>query len=363
MSKYFQGLNYSLANEDTWIEYNLAPLGAKSFFSVCGSGSRVSPLLAKNPQEMHVVDLSETQLKLFRLRFQAARTLSYQEYLHFLGYTNSPDQENRSHIIEKLKLSSEDLHHWKAQEHLWQKAGFIYLGKWESHFMKLGKIFKKISFSDLGPVFAARNMDEQREAVKKYWKPAFFKRYTQIVMNEWIANKLLYKGSFAGGKDNKTMSITAAQFIYDEFNDLFQNTWVRSNYFLQMIFLNEVAHPEAFPAECNEEIFEGIKNCQTKIYYHKENLLKLLRSKPHDFYSLSDTFSYMSNEEVKDFLRDLPEEVPQATNMVIRTFMRKPSFEIVSPWETNVGENHEMAKNDCTRMYEFTILKKRLSNL
>lgn len=359
MSKYFQGLNYSLANEDTWVEYNLAPEGAKSFFSVCGSGSRVTPLLAKNPQEMHVVDLSETQLKLFRLRFQAAKKLSYREYLHFLGYTNSPQDENRSHIIEKLKLPAEDLHHWKAQEQLWQKAGFIYLGKWESHFMKLGKIFKTVSFSNLRPVFAAKDLEEQREAVKEHWKPEFFKRYTQIVMNEWIANKLLYKGSFAGGKDNKTMNITAAQFIYEEFNDLFLNTWVRSNYFLQMIFLNEVAHPEAYPAECNEEIFEGIKSCQTKIFYHKENLLKLLTNKAHDFYSLSDTFSYMSNEEVKDFLRELPQEVMPETNMVIRTFMRKPTFEIVPPWETDLKQNQEMAKKDCTRMYEFTLLKKK----
>jgi S-adenosylmethionine-diacylglycerol 3-amino-3-carboxypropyl transferase len=359
MSKYFQGLNYSLANEDTWVEYNLAPQEANSFFSVCGSGSRVTPLLARNPQEMHVVDLSETQLKLFRLRFQAAKNLSYEEYMHFLGYTNSPDHENRSHIINKLKLSSEDLLHWKAQEQLWQKAGFIYLGKWESHFMKLGKIFKNVSFSTLRPIFAANNLDEQREAVKKYWKPQFFKRYTQIVMNEWVANKLLYKGSFAGGEDNKTMDITAAQFIYQEFNDLFQNTLVKGNYFLQMIFLNEVVHPEAYPAECNEEIFEGIKSCQTKIHYHKENLLKLLTNKAHDFYSLSDTFSYMSNEEVKDFLRDLPKEVSPGTNMVIRTFMRKPSFEIVHPWDTDKKLNQEMAKQDCTRMYEFTLLKKK----
>ncbi len=359
MSKYFEGLNYSLANEDTWIEFRLAPQNAKSIFTVCGSGSRATPLLARNPEEIHVVDLSETQLKLFRLRVRAAKVLSYENYLYFLGYTQfTKNYLNRTILIRELGLSEEDLIFWKDLETLWNDHGFVYLGKWERHFMKLGRLFKSISMSNMDPIFEAKNLEEQQLALNKYWKPEFFRRYTQVVMNEWVANKLLYKGSFAGSKSNNTMKVSAAEFIYREFSDLLQTTHIRKNYFLQMIFLNHIKYPEAFPAECDPEIIEKIKQSHTHIQTHQKNLLELLKESPHDFYSLSDTFSYMSDDEVANFLSGLPKEIAPSSQMVIRTFMRKPGFAISSPWTSDIALNKEMARKDCTRMYEFTLLTK-----
>lgn len=359
MSKYFNGLNYSLANEDTWIEYDLTPENTKSIFTVCGSGSRATPLLAKNPEELHVVDLSETQLMLFRLRVRAGKVLSHENYLYLLGYSRfTKGHLNRSDLMKDLGLVEADYKFWKEIEVHWKDHGFVYLGKWERHFMKLGRLFKHISMSSLAPIFEARDLHEQHVAMERYWKPEFFKRYTQIVMNEWVANKLLYKGSFAGSKTKNTKNVSAAEFIYQEFSELLQKTHVRKNFFMQMIFLNEIKYPEALPAECDLEIFEGIKGAKTHISTYQENLLTLLKVKPHNFYSLSDTFSYMSNEEVANFLSTLPDGITPNSQLVIRTFMRKPSFEIGGPWTTNDEQNIEMARRDCTRMYEFTILKK-----
>ena len=357
--KYFQGLNYSLANEDTWVEYKLAPENADSFFAVCGSGSRVIPLLARNPKELHIVDLSEAQLKLFRLRYAAIKQLTYHEYLYFLGYDNLSSKYSRKELFSQLHLTSEDMEYWRHFESDWVSAGFIYLGRWEKHFMMLGKLFQKISFSNLLPVFAANSYSEQMAILDKYWKKKLFVLYTKIVMNEWVANKLLYKGSFAGSSDKKTMGLSAADYVSGEFNELFDTTWVKANYFLQLIFLNKVTFKEAFPAECDEGNFEKIKRAQTKIFFHQKNLLELLRERPHDFYSLSDTFSYMSDADVANFLAELPETIKSETLMVIRTFMRKPSFSIVAPWETQDEKNRALAKEDCTRMYEFSLLKKR----
>lgn len=358
MSTYFQGLNYGLANEDTWIEYNLAPTNAKSFFSVCGSGSRVTPLLAKNPEHLHVVDLSETQLALFRLRLAAIKNLTYQEYLYFLGYVKeSSGLRKRTELMAQLKLSESDQNLWKSDQNLWENEGFIYLGKWERHFMMVGRVFQKLSFSNLRPVFEAKNLEEQKKIIHKHWKAGLFKLYTKVIMNEWVANRFLYKGHYAGSNDRKTMQISAAEFVFNEVNDLFQNTWVRSNYFLNMIFLNEVSHTDCYPTECNEEIFNAVKKSTTQIHFHKKNLLELLLAEGHDFYSLSDTFSYMQDSEVKDFLSKLPVSSPKS-QIVIRTFMRKPSFMISSPWKTDGQENKDLAKRDCTRMYEFNVLRR-----
>ena len=356
--KYFQGLNYSLANEDTWVEYRLAPENANSYFAVCGSGSRVIPLLAKNPKHLHIVDLSDAQLKLFRLRLEGIKKLSYEEYLFFLGYLTKHAGANRTDLMKKLMLSSEDLAYWKHFEREWEHQGFIYLGRWEAHFMMLGRLFNKITFANLLPVFEAQSLTQQMKIISRHWRPTLFKIYTKIVMNEWVANKLLYKGSFAGSKSNKTMQISAAEYVHQEFNDLFQTTWVKGNYFLQMIFLNKVTFKEAFPAECDEALFMKIKDSTTVIHFYQKNLLELLKEAPHDFYSLSDTFSYMSDNDVSNFLSSLPASIATNTKMVIRTFMRKPSFKITPPWKTDQELNLKLAKEDCTRMYEFSVLEK-----
>jgi S-adenosylmethionine-diacylglycerol 3-amino-3-carboxypropyl transferase len=246
---------------------------------------------------------------------------------------------------------------WKRERELWEIHGFIYLGKWERHFMRLGRLFQALTFSNLRPVFEASNFEEQKKILKKYWHPKLFQIYTEVVMNEWIANRFLYKGHYAGSRNKKTMSISAAEFVFNEVNDLFQSTWVRGNYFLNMIFLNEVSNKDCYPTECHEDIFQKVKRTKTEIYYHKKNLLDLILEKGHEFYSLSDTFSYQQDSEVKDFLSKLPAQGTRS-QIVIRTFMRKPSFEINAPWKTDERKNKELAKKDCTRMYEFSVLER-----
>lgn len=357
MSKYFQGLNYSLANEDTWVEYDLLPRNVKAVFSVCGSGSRVLPLIAKEPEELMVVDLSWAQLALCRLRIEAARALSWEEYLFFLGYRKSGPSK-RADLMAKLKLPPDDQALWKEIQTSWEDNGFIYLGKWENHFMKLGKLFGRIPGIDVAPLFAAESFEKQREILSKHWHPNVFRLFTKIVLNEWVSNKLLYKGSFAGGKERRTSERSASELVFEEFSDLFQNTWVRSNYFLNMIFLGQVNYEEAYPLEALEEVWLGVKSSKTQITYSTGNLLAHIKEKSYDFYSLSDTFSYMNTEELENFLPSLPPSVSSGSQMIIRTFMRKPQFPISSPWQTEEEKNLACAKKDCTRVYEFLVLRK-----
>ena len=357
MSQYFQGLNYSLANEDTKIEYDLLPRGVGSVFTVCGSGARVLPLIAKDPQKVTVVDLSSTQLALCRLRVAAARILSYQDFLFLLGYRKD-ESLGRAALMGKISLSNEDQELWKSSQHLWEKTGFIYLGRWENHFMKLGKLFSLIPGVNLSPLFEASSLVEQRKILPRYWHPRLFHLFTKIVLNEKVSNRLLYKGSFAGAKDQRTSKRSTSELVSEEFNDLFQNTWVRSNFFLNMIFLGEIRFAEAYPLEATEEIWQGVREARSEIVYSTGNLLTLVKEKAHDFYSLSDTFSYMSPEDLKDFLPSLPQEVPLNSRIIIRTFMRSPSFPLSSPWRTDHEENLACAKNDATRVYEFLVLKK-----
>lgn len=357
MSQYFQGLNYSLANEDTKVEYDLLPEGVDSVFTVCGSGSRVLPLIAKNPKEITVVDLSPTQLALCRLRIAAAKNLSYEDFLYFLGYKKDGEVK-RTELMSKLDLITEDQNLWKQNEADWVQSGFVYLGRWENHFMKLGRVYDALPGVDVTPLFESKNLEEQKRILRKHWHPRLFDLFTRVVLNEWVSNRLLYKGSFAGGKDKRTSDRTAAKLVSEEFSDLFESTWVKANFFLNMIFLGEIRYPEALPLEATEKTWSLLQSNETRIKYQSGNLLEIIKDRPHNFYSLSDTFSYLSPTDLENFLPSLPKGIHPGAKMVIRTFMRKPYFPINSSWQTDHEENLALAKKDCTRVYEIIVMKR-----
>ena len=56
--KYFNSLNYTIGNEDASLELAVLPEKAQHVFTVAGSGSRIIPLLSKNPLRLTCVDSS-----------------------------------------------------------------------------------------------------------------------------------------------------------------------------------------------------------------------------------------------------------------------------------------------------------------
>ena len=89
MSKDFflENLNYSMANEDSTLEQSIA-LDQKSskILSVCGSGSRVFPLVTQYATELDIIDMSSIQLDFAKLREKTFQQLNYKQFLEFWGY-------------------------------------------------------------------------------------------------------------------------------------------------------------------------------------------------------------------------------------------------------------------------------------
>src|SRR4051812_41277723 len=102
---HFKGLVYTLANEDSAFEASILPTDQKVVFAIAGSGSRVLPLLSKNPKKLVCVDLSKEQLYLTELRIESLRSLSHNEFLQFWGYP-SQRQGDRKSLFGKIQFLS-----------------------------------------------------------------------------------------------------------------------------------------------------------------------------------------------------------------------------------------------------------------
>ncbi len=361
MHGYFDGLNYSLANEDTWIEYSLLEKNTERVLTVAGSGARCMPLLARNPKYLDLVDLSEPQLFLAELRFQSARSLSYDEWLFFMGYRGAlPGNPmlvvSRLELFNKVKgLNPETQKYWSDRSDAWDETGFILLGKWESHFQKIGFLFRNILQCDFEPIFTAQNLEEQKKLYEKEWPKLRWNSFLKIVASEFVFDRFLYKGHFSGKSDRKTEEKSVSQFIHDEFKRLFTTQLVRKNYFIQTLFLGRIRFEEGLPLEAQRDVFDAVKASKTEVHYIKGSMLEPMAQNAYNFVSLSDTISYLPEELANPLLQRMHSDTPKGCVMVIRSFLRAPTAMDKAGWELDLEKAKWAQSIDGTGIYRFQI--------
>lgn len=362
--EYFSDLNYTLANEDTQIEYSLLPENVQRVFSIAGSGARCLPLMAKNPQHLDVIDMSISQLYLCELRLAAMKNLTYEEYLFLLGYRGglqggTPTGDDRESLYRKLSLSPQAQEYWDQRKEGWKPRGFILLGRWESHFQKLGYLFREILQCDFSKVFEAQTLQEQIELYEKHWPKVRWNSFIRVAASEYVFNKFLYKGHFSGKAEHRTEQRSPSQFIMEEFDRIFRTQLVRKNYFMQVLFLGRLAYEEGLPFEAHHQVVESIKRSPTEVRYLNGNLLEHLPRHAYDFISLSDTISYLDASDANKILQKLAPETRSGSQMVIRSFMRAPQAVDTQGWTELVDKNKWAQEKDGTGVYQFHIYAKQ----
>ena len=78
----------------------LVPKDNKKIISIGSAGDNSFSLLTGNPEVVIAVDINQVQLNLIELKKAAFQTLSYEEFLEFLGFAESND---RNPLWEKQK--------------------------------------------------------------------------------------------------------------------------------------------------------------------------------------------------------------------------------------------------------------------
>ncbi|MEK6773627.1 MAG: DUF3419 family protein [Bdellovibrionota bacterium] len=363
--EYFSDLNYTLSNEDTRVEYQLLPEKTDIVFSIAGSGARCIPLIAREPNHLHIIDMSPAQIHLCELRFEAMRQLDYEQWLFFLGYRGGLQKGNdhgdsRIELFNQLNLKPETKAYWNERKTGWEKRGFILLGRWESHFQKLGVIFRDYLQCDFSFLFKAQSLEEQMLLYKKSWPHLRWKSFLRILASEYVFNKYLYKGHFSGQANHRTEHRPPYQFIWEEFERVFKTQLVRKNYFMQILFLGEIRYEEGLPLEAHENIFHKSKKSNTKIHYHIGNLLDILPTEPFDFISLSDTISYLPTDEANKILQKLHKDTKKSSCVVIRSFMKAPTEIDQKGWSRLAEKETWAHQMDGTSVYKFHIFKKTI---
>lgn len=359
-SLFFNTLNYSLANEDTTLEMNVLPEGSHHVVSVAGSGARVLPLFAKQPQKLMCVDLTTEQLLLTELRIEAARLLSRDEYLQFWGYPpQKASSDFRSRVFSELNVSIECRNFFRPALLNGSWDDILYSGRWERTFSKIAKMCRAFLGSHADQIFAARDLSEHKKYMDREFPWWRWNILVFVIGNSSFFNTLLYRGHFP----KKNTPGTHWDFYKGAYERIFSMTPARENYFLQMTILGMLQYSEGNPVECQPGIYEKIQTGirRAKIRYQRASVVDFIGSQSDDsvdFVSLSDTPSYYDEKISAQFLQLMSPGLNRESLVVARYYLRVLDAIETRGFRSVTEDYRSLIATEKTQMYTFDIFKK-----
>ncbi len=360
MSKtYFNSLNYTIGNEDTTLEFNILTKNAGHVFTVAGSGSRVIPLLAKNPNLLTCVDSSVGQLSFTELRIASLQNLNYEDFLAFWGYpprTMSSSERRDAFSSFNISDASKKITSQLLENNNWESL--LYTGRWEQTFQKLSRINRRIIGEKGLKIFSYNTKEEQRNYLKTKFPKRAWSFSVFMLGNAAVFNAMLYKGSLPKKNIQKSMHA----FYMEKFDYLFEQDLVRKNYFLQLLFFGRLQFPEGLLAECRQDIFlkakKALQHTEVK-YIHGDIVEELQRaSRPVDFVSFSDIPSYFNPPQEQEFLQTIKNTISSKGIIVCRYYLRIPESLSIAGYRDITKNFKAIIKKEKIQMYSFGIYQK-----
>lgn len=356
--KYFTGLNYTLGNEDTTVEIELAHhYRPRGVFSVCGSGGRALPFCSDFTQLLTLADLSEEQILLAKLREATYRQLSYQDFLTFWGYYPYADDnfcETRKKLFFEMNLPSDVLVFFTNVFKETHFHSVLYLGKWERTFKVLAQITRTIMGRDFDAILRIDDLNTQIKFLEEHFPHKRWKTVIFLLGNKTLFNAILYKGSFI----EKNISDSHFTFYQKAFDRLFRNGIAQKSFFLQLCFYGKIQSLEGIPIEAQEKTHQRIGKSSTQVNYLVEDMLTHLSrgEKKYDFLSLSDVPSYFKGEVEKNFMQMIKASLNPNAIVVNRYYLRVPACNLDN--FVDVTDLHrDLIKNELVQMYDIRVYK------
>ncbi len=358
-SAYFNKLNYSLANEDTHLEFQLSlQYKAQNIVSVCGSGSRAIPLITPYTKKLTIVDLSLAQIDLAKLRIATYLQFAYENFIHFWDYPspNRISSEERKKLFHTLNLEQNTLKYFTEvfENNNWNTI--LYDGKWEKTFILFSKIVQKtLGKKNVDKLFSFKNLSEQVTFLESEFPMLRWKLLIILIGNKTLFNALLYKGHFI----SKNIPGSYFEYYFKAFNHLFHQDLCRKSFFLQLCFLGKINFSEGILLEAHQERFYDIqKNLrQVEIIFAQTDILSAIKKEKNlDFISFSDVPCYFSGEVEKNFLQECIPSLATGAHIILRNYLRIPNAVRTNFINKNL-QHQDLIKNETVQMYNIEILR------
>lgn len=297
-------INYSQCWEDPEILIEALNINVDDIvLSVTSGGDNTIALLLCGPQRITAIDLNSAQNHLLELKLGAAKALSYDDYLSFLGITDtSARPESFSKIISYLTPEASS---WWSKHHAVIEKGIINNGRFE----KFLNLFRKYIFpfvhssKTIAQFITSPSLKAQREYYKNHWNTRKWRIYFRLATSSSVLKYFArQRGMFKYVKMKKVSNEYLKRL---ELN--LNNIPITNNYFLHYCLTGRFN--EALPVYLQKKNYRLLKKNKTlPLSIITNDVISYLKSMPANFYTkfnLSDIFEALSENETSLLWREI----------------------------------------------------------
>ncbi len=354
---FYNRLNYSLGNEDWSVEEQaLRITSGNKILCVTASGDRPLHLLLSDCESVFSIDMNPIQNYLLELKIAALSLLDYEEYLAFLGCTESAHRigtftKIKSHLSSKAKI------YWENHKKMIMK-GIIYQGRVEklTHFG--AKFIYFVRRKEINTLLSFDDPKKQREYVSLKWDTKWWRKFFDIFLNPLLMKIILNDPGVISFLDP---SIKPGQYIYQRMLKYLQHYPAKKSALIQLVLTGKVLEDAYFPYLT----FSGYTKIRSNIHkltFQTGNIIEYIHQiEPNQFdcFSMSDIASYMPQHDFEKLLQGIVHSANSSARFCIRKFMSNHAVpDAISPYFDRDSQLEQHLENEESNfVYRFMVGK------
>ena len=341
--------NFGLSQEDPLTEIKGLDLNdGDSLLCIAGAGEVPLCIAALKNVSVTAVDVSENQLRLCRIKQQAAIAFEPQEAAGFLGYAKMSGFRREKLFNGEIipVLAKEDRDFWQKNIRTLTQ-GVVHGGKFEQFIGKASlparMVIGKKNFYRL---FDCRTTQEQEEVFDRFFDRVLLKTVFKTVFHPRI-----YKNrgiDSAGLQHHQEGNI--GDLFFKRFRSFCCSTPARDNFLLQYVFFRQSLFPGALPEYLKPENHAAFLRNQHQISFVSSPMENYLtQASPAQFNKilLSNIGDWMPKETMAAMFTQIQAKTSQGSRVVLRyIYLDHPVPESAAYLQPDYEFGKELLKTD-----------------
>ncbi|NGX61012.1 MAG: hypothetical protein K940chlam9_00490 [Chlamydiae bacterium] len=351
MGNFFSRLSYSFGNEDWTTEQKALQIQPDDrVLCVTASGDRPLNLLTNELKEIVAVDANPFQTALFDLKKTALETLSFKDYLSFLGASG---QENRLYTYQNIapSLSDKSLALWNKHKRKISR-GVLYEGSVEKILYYTSHILHACRGKKIRTLFSFDQLEEQKTYVQEHWDSYLWRKAFDIAMHPMISRSFFKDPCLY---ENVDPNIHIGKYLCNHLKEALYRFPAKESILLSLLFNGKVS-PSHFPPYLQEKGVEKIKKQLHKATFQTAGMLSYLQScedNSIDCFSLSDIASYMEDEEFEKITYEVYRTARPGARFCIRQFLSNQKRISLPAFKRDQALEKQLEQEDRCFVYRF----------
>ena len=288
--------------------------------AITSGGCNVLGFLLFDPAIIYSIDINPAQTWLLELKIAAVKTLSYDEFISFMGLV---PHKHRNELYKKLRhlLSAEALQFWDGEDKI-ISHGLIMNGKYERFIKLAGRFINLLQGKKrVQGLFTQRSKQEQEFYFDKVWDTKRFHYMFKILFNKhMLAKRGLVADYFHFDDGSKSFS----ESFYRRSKKAFRDIPVTGNYFLSLYLLGKYSDLSEMPAYLLKENFEIIRSRIDRvkaITADAQGWIDTMPAASLNCYALSNICELMSDQDTLRLFTAVCRTARKDSRLIFRNLM------------------------------------------